>query len=310
MPDSRGVLPYFDEAAIGRVLRMEGLIQVMEQALIDFSLARVIQPVRTVIPIERHSALMGIMPVVHGDVMGAKLVTVYPNNAATGLPTHLGLIALFRSDTGEPLAILDGRLITEMRTAAVSAVAARLLASPNARKLAILGSGVQARAHAKALRLVRSCDDIRIWSRDLEHARQCATEISGVAMSAEDAVRDADIVVTVTHSSDPVLRGAWLRPGVLVIAVGAVGPTRREVDSDTMQGAVIVDSREAAMKESGDVLLAGATIYAELGELLADVKPKPDAAITAFKSLGLAVEDIAAARFVLEALGTIEKKKR
>ncbi len=309
MPDPRGVLSYFDEATIGRVLRMEGLIPVMEQALIDFSLARVIQPVRTVIPIKQHSAFLGIMPVVYGDVMGAKLVTAYPNNAAAGLPTHLGLIALFRTNTGEPLAILDGRLITEMRTAAVSAVAARLLASPNARKLAILGSGVQARAHAKALKLVRTFDDIRIWGRVPEHARQCAAEMDGVAMSAEDAVRGADVVVTVTHSAEPVLRGSWLTPGVLVIAVGAVGPTRRELDSDTMQGAVLVDSREAALKESGDVLLAGATIYAELGEILAGVKPKPDAAITAFKSLGLAVEDIAAARFVLEALGKIGKKK-
>jgi thiomorpholine-carboxylate dehydrogenase len=234
--------------------------------------------------------------------MGAKLVTLYPDNGSRGLPTHQAVIALFRANTGEPLAMMDGRLITEMRTAAVSAVATKLLSASNARTLAILGSGVQARAHFQALSVVRKFDDVRIWSRNSQNAQAFADEIGARATTAEDAVRGADVVVTVTNSPEPVLRGAWLKPGVLVNAVGAVGPKNREVDDEAMRGAVIVDSREAAMKESGDVLLANASIYAELGELLAGTKPKPQTKITVFKSLGLAVEDLAAAELVLEQL--------
>src|ERR1017187_2199695 len=196
---------------------------------------------------------------------------------------------------------MDGRLITELRTAAVSAVATRLLSPPNARRLAILGSGVQARAHVRALGLVRRFEEVRIWSRSPQHAKLLADEIGGIATSAEEAVRDADVVVTVTNSPEPVLRGKWLKPGVLINAVGAVGPTHRELDDDAMRGALIVDSREAALLESGDALLAGAIIYAELGELLAGTKLKPEAEITVFKSLGLAVEDLAAAKLVLDA---------
>ncbi len=299
---SRSAVPFFDEAAVRRVLHMEALIPAMERALVDFSTGKVTQPVRSVIPIEQHSGLMGIMPVVYGEVMGAKLVTFYRNNGARGLPTHMALIALFRSDTGEPIAIMDGRLITEMRTAAVSAVAVNLLSSPGAKRLALLGSGVQARAHAQALNLVRPISEICVWSRNPAHARQCAEEIGASAThTAEEAVRNADIVVTITSADEPILRGTWLQTTALVLAVGAIGPTRREVDSDVMRGAVIVDSRDAAQQESGDILLAGAPIYAELGELLAGRKRKPMENTIVFKSLGLAVEDLAAARLVLEA---------
>lgn len=292
---------FLEEATIRPLLRLEDLIPAMERALADFSTGQVLQPVRSIVSIPQHRGFMGLMPAVYGEVMGAKLVNLYPDNAARGLPTHLAVIALFRADTGEPLAMMDGRLITELRTAAVSAVATKLLSAANARSLAILGSGVQARAHFQALSLVRKFDDVRVWSRNAEHARVLAEEIGATAMSAEDAVRGADVVVTVTNAAEPILRGAWLKPGALVNAVGAVGAKRREVDDDAMRGAVIVDSREAAMQESGDVLLAGAAIYAELGELLAGRKPKPEAAITVFKSLGLAVEDLAAAKLVLKA---------
>jgi thiomorpholine-carboxylate dehydrogenase len=302
IPQSQTPVRFFDETDIQRVLQLEALLPAMEQAPIDFSAGRVLQPVRSIVSIPQYSGFMGLMPAVYGEIMGTKLVNFYPNNAARGLPTHLAIIALFRSDTGEPLAILDGRLITELRTAAVSAVATRLLSPPNASRLAILGSGVQARAHVRALGLVRKFEDIRIWSRSPQHAKSLADEIGGIATSAEDAVRDADVVVTVTNSPEPVLRGKWLKSGVLINAVGAVGPTRRELDDDAMRGALIVDSREAALKESGDMLLAGATIYAELGELLAGTKPKPEAEITVFKSLGVAVEDLAAAKLVLDAL--------
>jgi ornithine cyclodeaminase/alanine dehydrogenase-like protein (mu-crystallin family) len=295
-------VPFYDEAAVRRVLRYEDLIPVMERALIDFSSGRVVQPVRSVLPVEPYHVFFGVMPAVYGDVTGAKLVTLAPGNATLGLPTHQGVIVLFRSATGEPLAVLDGRLITEMRTAAVTAAATKLLAVPEARVLAILGSGVQARAHFKALSVVRSFDEIRLWSRNSEHAQELADKIGGTATTAEDAVRGADVVVTVTHASDPVLFGQWLKPGVLVNAVGAVGLRNREVDDITMQGAVVVDSREAAVVESGEVALAGTTVYAELGEILAQRKPKPSATITVFKSLGLAVEDLAAAKLVLDAL--------
>jgi thiomorpholine-carboxylate dehydrogenase len=295
---------FLDETAIRPLLSFEALIPAMEQALADFSAGRVQQPARGILSIPQHHGFMGIMPAVYGDVMGAKLVTLYSGNGSRGLPTHQAVIALFRADTGEPLAIMDGRLITEMRTAAVSAVATKLLSAADARSLAILGSGVQARAHFHALSSVRTFDDIRIWSRNAQNAQALADEIGARATSAEDAVRGADVVVTVTNSPEPVLRGAWLKPGVLVNAVGAVGPKHREVDDEAMRGAVVVDSREAAMKESGDVLLANAPIYAELGELLAGTKPIPRAKITVFKSLGLAVEDLAAAKLVLEQLPT------
>ena len=301
-PNSGSGVPFLDEAAIRGVLTLQDLIPAMESALIDFSAGRVQQPVRSLIPLPQHGGIMGIMPAVYGEIMGAKVVNVYPGNSALGLPTHQAIIAIFRSNTGEPLAVMDGRLITELRTAAVSAVATKLLSSPTARTLAVLGSGVQARAHVRALALVRKFDDIRVWSRDPQHAQVFASEIGATSTSAEDAVRGADVIVTCTNSPQPVLRGAWLKSGALVNAVGAVGPTRRELDDDAMRGAVIVDSRDAALEESGDLLLAGASIHAELGELLAETKPMPQAETTVFKSLGLAVEDLAAAKLVLEKL--------
>jgi len=293
---------FLDEDAVRSLLRMEDLIPAMERALRDFSGGRVVQSVRSIIPVTEYAGFMGLMPAIYGDVLGAKLVNLFPGNTALGIPTHQAMIALFRAATGEPLAVMDGRLITEMRTAAVSAVATKLLSPPSARSLAILGSGVQARAHFRALSLVRQFAEIRVWSRDAQHARALAEEIGATATSAEEAVRAADVVVTVTNAPEPIVRGAWLKPGVLVNAVGAVGSKRRELDTDAMRGAVIVDSRQAAMQESGDVLLANATIYAELGELLGGIKPLPQAEVTVFKSLGLAVEDLASAKLVLQSM--------
>jgi ornithine cyclodeaminase/alanine dehydrogenase-like protein (mu-crystallin family) len=294
---------FLDENTIRPLLLLEELIPAMERALIDFSAGRVMQPVRSIVTIAEHHGFMGLMPAVYGDVMGTKLVNFYPEVGARGLPTHQAVIVLFRTETGEPLAVMDGRLITELRTAAVSAAATKLLSPAAASSLAILGSGVQARAHFRALSLVRQFEDVRVWSRDSDNAKALAAEIGARAFSKpEEAVRGADVVVTVTSASEPVLRGAWLKPGALVNAVGAVGPIRREVDSDTMRGAVVVDSREAAAKESGDILLAGASIYAELGEILAGTRPKPESDTIVFKSLGIAVEDLAAAKLVLEKL--------
>jgi len=236
--------------------------------------------------------------------MGLKLVSFFPGNAGTGIPTHLAMILLFRPDTGEPLAVMDGRLITEMRTAAVSAAVTRRLAAPQSRVLALIGSGVQARAHLAALSRVRSFDEVRVWSRTPEHAQRFAEEHGALAApDAESAVRDADVVVTATDARQPILQGAWLKPGAHVNAVGAPRPTWRELDDGAMnRGVLVVDSREAVLKESGDVILSQAPIYAEIGEIFAGTKANPPSgSTTVFKSVGIAVEDIAAARLVYEA---------
>jgi ornithine cyclodeaminase/alanine dehydrogenase-like protein (mu-crystallin family) len=289
---------FLNEEQVRQRLRMTDLIPAMEKALIDFSAGKVIQPVRSVITVKPPGGFLGLMPALAPDGLGLKAVTFYPSNAKRGIPTHMATIFLVDPKTGTPLAIMDGRLITEMRTAAVSAVATKLLASPDARILAILGSGVQARSHAEALRLVRSFEETRVWSPTKEHADQFAKEIGARAVAAEEAVRGADVVVTVTSSKEPVLKGSWLKPGCHVNAVGACRPDWRELDDEAMRNVVFVDSREGALKESGDVILSGAKIYAELGDALAGKAPPRANEITIFKSLGMAVEDIAAAMLV------------
>ena len=292
------------EERVREALTFRELIPAMERALMDFSAGRARQPVRTVLPVPEQGGWFGVMPAVCGELMGAKLVSFFPGNAARGLHTHLATIQLFRSSTGEPVAMMDGRLITEMRTAAVSAVATRLLAPANARVLALLGAGVQARSHLEALRLVRAFDDVRVWSRSSERAAQFARESGArVCSSVEETVREADVVVTVTSAAEPILRGEWLHPGAYVNAVGAVGPARRELDSTVMQAAVVVESRAAALVESGDIILSGAAVFAELGELLADGARKVPAGRVVFKSLGIAVEDIVAAGIVYQSVG-------
>jgi thiomorpholine-carboxylate dehydrogenase len=293
---------YLSEERVGELLRWDELIATMEKALAGFSLRKVLQPVRNMLTIEEGKRYFGIMPAVAQDAMGAKLVSFYPGNAGSGVPTHLAMILLFRPDTGEPLAVMDGRLITEMRTAAVSAAATRHLAAPDSRILALLGSGVQADAHLRALREVRSFEEIRVWSRTAEHALQFAERHRVMAMPAEAAVRGADVVVTATNAVEPILNGGWLKPGAHVNAVGSPRPDWRELDDEAMTNILIVDSREAVLKESGDVILSGATIYAEIGEIFAGVKPAPTAATTIFKSVGIAIEDIATAKLVCDAV--------
>ena len=289
----------FTEPQVRRCLSFEKLIPALEQALIRFSRGDLRQPVRTILPVPEHHGLFGVMPAVDGDLMGIKLVTVFEKNLA--LPTHQAVIQLFSASTGEPLATMDGRLITEMRTAAVSAIATRLLARPGARSLALLGSGVQARAHLQALRTVGSFPDVRVWSRTPEHARRFAAECGGKARSLEAAIRDADVVVGVSNVAEPLIRGEYLAEHAFVAAVGAIGPGKRELDDESMDAHIVVESREAALKESGDILATNAAIYAELGQLLAgDVAP-PSGGRVVYKSLGIAAEDLAAARIVYEA---------
>src|SRR5437763_11617592 len=291
---------FLNEEQVRKHLRMADLIPAMEKALIDFSAGKVTQPVRSVIKVDVAAAtgFLGLMPALTPDGLGLKAVTFYPSNAERRIPTHMATIFLVDPETGTPLAIMDGRLITEMRTAAVSAAATKLLASPDAKILAILGSGVQARSHVEALGLVRQFEEVRVWSPTKEHAKQFAEEIGGTAVSAEEAARGADVVVTVTNSKEPVLKGSWLKSGCHVNAIGACRPDWREMDDEAMSNAVFVDSREGALKESGDVILSGTKIYAELGEALANKVPARANETTIFKSLGMAVEDIAAAVLV------------
>ena len=292
---------HLDEADVRAVLRWDELIAAMEAALAAFSRGSVLQPVRNMLTIEEGKRYLGIMPAVSDHAMGLKLVSFYPANAETGVPTHMAMILLFRPDTGEPLAVMDGRLITEMRTAAVSAAVTKRLASPDSRVLALLGSGVQAKAHLEALARVRDFDEVRVWSKTPEHAKRFARERNARAMDAESAVRDADVVVTATAAREPVLKGAWLKPGAHVNAVGAPRPTWRELDDAAMANLLVVDSREAVLKESGDVILSKAAIYAEVGEIFAGAKKVPASETTVFKSVGIAAEDIAAARLVYDA---------
>jgi len=302
--------PFFlNEDQVRQHLRMADLIPAMEKALIDFSSGKVTQPVRSVINVDPPGGFLGLMPALTPDGLGLKAVTFYPSNAGRGIPTHMATIFLCDPETGGPLAIMDGRLITEMRTAAVSAAATKLLAPRDATILAILGSGVQAHSHVEALRLVRNFEEIRVWSPTKEHAERFAKEIGATATSVEQAISGADVIVTATNSKTPVLKGLWLKPGCHVNAVGACRPDWRELDDEAMSNVVFVDSRGGATKESGDVMLSGANIHAELGEALAGKVPPRTNETTIFKSLGMAVEDIAAAMLVYRSAKNNRERK-
>jgi thiomorpholine-carboxylate dehydrogenase len=292
----------FSDEDVSSVLHYEQLIPAMEKALSDFSAGAVIQPVRNVLTIEEGKRFVGIMPAAAPYGMGAKFVCFFPKNAGTGLPTHHAMMMLFEPDHGRPLAFMDGRLITEMRTAAVSAAVTKYLAPENSRVLALLGSGVQALAHLQALRHVCQFDEVRVWSRSVDHAQRFAALHGARAMAVEAAVRGADVIVTATSAREPILKGEWLKPGAHVNAVGSALPAWRELDDVAMHNILIVDSREAALKEAGDVILSGAPIHAEAGEMFSGSKVVPRSATTVFKSVGLAVEDIATARLVYDAI--------
>jgi ornithine cyclodeaminase/alanine dehydrogenase-like protein (mu-crystallin family) len=290
------------EADVARVLTYDRLIPAMEGALVSFSTGRVIQPVRNMLTIEEGKRFLGIMPAVAPEGMGAKLVCFFPKNTGTAVPTHLAMIMLFEPETGQPLAFLGGRLITEMRTAATSAAVTKYLAPDGAKVLALLGSGVQAVAHLKALRHVCQFAEVRVWSRTPEHARRFANDHGATAMELEQAVRGADVVVTATNALEPFLKGDWLKVGAHVNSVGSPRPTWRELDDVALQNVLIVDSREAVLKESGDVIMSKAEIYAEAGEIFAGLKAPLRSATTVFKSVGIGVEDIVAARLAYDAI--------
>lgn len=305
-PDVRGLLP------------LDDLVSAMERALSAFSSRQVTQPVRTALQVGTRQNFFGVMPAYLSSpsALGIKLVTVFHENAARDLPTHLATILLLNPETGALEVIMDGRYITEVRTAAVSAVAAKRLAREDAGVLAVLGSGVQARSHVELLTRACTFREIRAWSPTPEHLHQFisgAVALSTVpvygAANAEQAVRGADVIALVTSSTTPVIQNAWVSPGALVISVGACRPDAREMDPSLVARArLFVDSRAAALVEAGDIVQgiregrwSESHIAGELGEVILGRLPGRITAddIVIFKSLGLAVEDVAAAQLVL-----------
>jgi ornithine cyclodeaminase len=287
---------------------------VMREALTGLARGEIQQPLRTVVRPTGAAGFMGLMPAYSPETgYGLKAICITPGNPAVGKDAHQGGVLLFAADTGEPLALVNASAVTEIRTASVTAVATGLLARPgpeDAAELAIIGTGVQARAHAHALAATRALAGIRIAGRDQARARQVAAELGArlalpvsACPSAREAVAGADIVVTATNSATPVLRREWLSPGTHVNAVGACVPRDREIDAATMAGAALfADSRESVHNEAGDYLLARQegmtnTVRAELGELLTGTAQGrlDNDEITVFESLGLAAEDLAAA---------------
>jgi ornithine cyclodeaminase/alanine dehydrogenase-like protein (mu-crystallin family) len=302
-----------NQQEVEELLDMEGCIEAMAEALASLARGEVHVPLRAVIKPPSEDTFLGLMPAHRGGgapLYSLKTVCVFPDNPQRGLDVHQGTVTLFDGETGETRAIMNASAITAIRTAAVSAVATRLLAREDARELGILGAGVQARSHVQAMRLVRDFERVRIFSPTAAHAEALAAETGAEAVgSAEDAVRGADVVVTATSSVEPVLRRDWLDEGTHVNVVGGRPPTMRELDVATVaDSAFYTDKRESAENEAfdyRDALEAGAIgpdhIRGEIGEILIGVAPgrQSPEEVTVFRSLGLAVEDLAAAEYVV-----------
>lgn len=305
------------ERQVQSLLPMPDLIAAMESALAKFSAREVLQPVRSVLTVGPTKAYFGLMPafVPSPASLGAKLVTVFGENHKRDLPSHLATILLLDPETGALQAIMDGRYITEARTAAVSAVSTRFLARPDASILAIIGSGVQARSHLEAYQLVRQLKQVRIWSPKARSREQFVEDMSGhvpvpivAADTAEAAVRGADLVVLVTSSPTPVIDDAWVSAGAHVVCVGACRPNQQEMPPALVaRSRLYVDSKAAAVVEAGDIVMnIAATLFdeshirGEIGELVLGRIPGRGSAddVTVFKSLGMAVEDVVAADLV------------
>src|SRR5438128_5474687 len=307
---------------VARLLPMRDCIGVMRDALAALARGKALVPLRMVMRMPDASGFLGLMPG-HIDAdggregaLGMKAVSVFPGNAARGIDTHQGAVLLFEVDTGRLSALMDGATITAIRTCAVAGVATDRLARADAAELAILGSGVQARTHLEAITAVRPIRHVRVWSRNPGHAADLVKEATGgytisieAVPTAEAAVRAADVVATVTASPQPILQRGWLKEGVHINAVGSSIPTTREIDTATMAAArLFVDRRESALAEAGDLLIPmlegavkGDHVQAELGEVLTGKTPGRRSAreLTLFKSLGIAVEDVASAAYVV-----------
>lgn len=307
-----------DNRQIRELLPMTECIELMADALAALARGEVFQPLRTIIRPPDARGLLGLMPAFRaGDrgAFGMKAICVFPGNPAQGKDAHQGAVMLFSRETGEMLALMNASAITAIRTAAVSAVATRLLAREDAQQLAIIGAGVQARTHLTALAAVRPITRARVACRNFEHAEELVREVQSQfsfpiepVRTNEEAVRDADLIVTATSSLEPVINKDWISPGAHVNAIGTHSPNSREIDSATMAAArIFTDRRESALNESGDYLLAAKeglvtpeSILGEIGELVIGTKPGRTSAteITLFKSLGLAIEDVTCADYL------------
>jgi len=305
------------EEQVRNLIDVEDLITALEQAHTQYSTGKAVMPVRLVVPLPQIQGRITSMPgyLNEDKALGMKVVTYFQDNPKRGLSAILATILLFSAETGKMIAVMNGSYITAMRTACASALATKALANPQTAVLGILGASVQARAHIEALTRTRKIDKIKLYSpsgtsaaavkKAMEAQTRCAIE---VANSAEETVRDADLIVTVTTAKEPILKSAWLKPGVHINAVGSHRPDFREIDGATLARAkIIVDSRDAIMAECGDILLAlkeksiaENAIHAEIGEVLAKVKPgrTDQDEITLYKSVGIAIQDVAAANLV------------
>lgn len=318
-------IQFLNEASVYRLLPMTKCIDLMAETFKTLAKGGAENPLRSLLRFPDGSGILGMMPayLVSPQTTGIKVVTVMPGNHGTEYDSHQGMVLLFEPEHGRPVAVVDASSITAIRTAAVSAVATQALARQDAARLAILGSGVQATTHLKAIQSVRKISEVRVWSRSRDHAESFVRDESEnydvpleVADTAEQAVAVADIICTVTLAREPILNGAWLKPGVHINAVGACFPTARELDTAAVvQSRLFVDSRESALNESGDFLIPKREgvigeehILGELGEvLLKQVAGRnSDTDITLFKSLGLAVEDLAAAHYVYQQAEKVE----
>ena len=313
------------EREIQSLIDVEELIRALERAHIQFSSGKAVMPVRMVVPVPEIKGRITSMPAYLSEdkALGMKVVTYFPENPRQGLPIILATVFLFSTESGKLLAVMDGTYITAIRTACISAVATRALANPETPVLGVLGAGVQARAQIRTLCAVRKIEEIKVYDVLEKSVQSLKEELEpevGIKIeavkSAEEAVRNADLLVTVTTAKEPIIRVDWLKPGIHINAIGSHRPDLREIDGATMRRAkVVVDSREAVMAECGDVLLAikeGAItedhIHAEIGEVLAGKKTGRTSAgeITLYKAVGIAIQDVATAKLVYQT--AVEKK--
>jgi alanine dehydrogenase len=305
------------EEQVRSLIDTEELITALEQAHIQYSTGKAVMPVRLVVPLPQIQGRITSMPgyLTQDKALGMKVVTYFQNNPKQDLPAILATIMLFSAETGQLMAVMDGSFITAVRTACASAMATKALANPRAPLLGILGAGVQARAHIQALSRVKKLQRIKIYSPLGMSAQRVRQELESeigvdieVAASAEETVSDCDLVVTATTAREPILESEWLKPGAHINAVGSHRPDHREIDAATLARCkIVVDSREAIMAECGDVLLAikdkaitEDSIHAEIGEVLAGTRPgrTSPSEMTLYKSVGIAVQDVAAAQLV------------
>jgi alanine dehydrogenase len=305
------------ESQVQGLIDLDELIAALEQAHVQYSTGKAVMPVRLVVPLPQINGRITSMPgfLNEDKALGMKVVTYFQENPKRNLPAILGTILLFSAETGKIIAVMDGSYITAIRTACASAMASKVLSHPTASVLGVLGAGVQAKAHIRALCRVRKLHHIKIYSPSGTSATNVKQELESqigivieVAKSAEETVRGCDLIVTATTAKDPIVTAEWLKPGAHINAVGSHRPDLRELDGATLaRSKVFVDSRAAIMAECGDILLALEEksitpdhVQTEIGEVLARTKPGRSKAdeVTLYKSVGIAIQDVATAHLV------------